>query len=224
MAGPVHNLVKKSLNPFLGVGAVCMVCSGVWLITAGHWYVLWIASLAFIFSALIFPLMMLPAGFCAGMMMATERMNYPRASRIFQTLSFTWLVMLMAGYTTGMFSVAQGYIMMDETITLPAVIWSIAASVTPWAFFATRDRDSVFFTGLIYMTALVASGLFPLALAQDWAMMSLFWIFCLVLGGLVGMQALYEKFFFKPPVFAAAEPAAEPAEPATAPAETPKPE
>ncbi|MDP2205727.1 MAG: hypothetical protein Q8K65_05415, partial [Alphaproteobacteria bacterium] len=198
MSGPIHNLVKKSLNPFLGVGAVCMACSGVWLITAGHWYVLWTASLAFIFSALIFPLLMLPAGFCAGMMMATEKMNYPRASRIFQTLSFTWLVMLMAGYTTIIFAVAQGYIMMDSSIVLPAVIWSIAASVTPWAFFATRDRDSVFFTGLIYMTALVAAVLFPLALAQGWAMMTLFWLFCLVLGAAVGVQALYEKFFFKP--------------------------
>jgi hypothetical protein len=214
MSGPIHNLVKKSLNPFLGVGAVCMVCSGVWLISAGHWYVLWTASLAFIFSAIVFPLLMLPAGFCAGMMMATEKMNYPRTSRIFQTLSFTWLVMLMAGYTTGILTVAQGYIMMDTSITLPAIIWSIAASVTPWAFFATRDRDSVFFTGLIYMTAGVAAVLFPLALAQGWAMMSLFWIFCLVLGSLVGLQALYEKFFHKP--------AAEAAVPAAPPAETPK--
>lgn len=212
MSGPIHNIVKKSLNPFLGVGAVCMVCSGIWLITAGHWYVLWTASLAFIFSAIVFPLLMLPAGFCAGMMMATERMNYPRTSRIFQTLSFTWLVMLMAGYTTGIFTIAQGYIMMDTSIALPAVIWSIAASVTPWAFFATRDRDSVFFTGLIYMTALVAAVLFPFALKQAWDMMTLFWLFCLVLGSMVGLQALYEKLFHKPVVVPAADAAAPPAE------------
>lgn len=210
MSGPIQNIVKKSLNPFLGVGAVCMLCSGVWLITAGHWYVLWTASLAFIFSAIVFPLLMLPAGFCAGMMMATEKMNYPRASRIFQVLSFTWLVMLMAGYTTGIFSIAQGYLIMDTSITVPVVIWSIAASVTPWAFFATRDRDSIFFSGLIYMTAAVAAVLFPLALVQGWDMVTLFWLFCLVLGAMVGVQAICEKIFHKPP--AADTPEAPPAE------------
>lgn len=203
MSGPIQNIVKKSLNPFIGVGAVCMICSGIWFITAGQWYALWPASMAFIFSAIIFPLLMIPAGFSAGLMMATKTM-YPRASLVFSVLGFVWFFTLMAGYTTLSFSFVRGYINIDPELTVPAVIWAIAAAVTPWAFFATRDRESIFFTGLIYMTALVATVLFPLSLVYALGMSQVFWLFWLTLGALVGLQALYEKYLYKPPVQAEA--------------------
>ena len=65
MSGSIKNIIKKSLNPFIGVGAVCMLCSGIWLIAAGYWYALWPASMAFIFSAFIFPMLIFPASFFA---------------------------------------------------------------------------------------------------------------------------------------------------------------
>jgi len=222
MSGSIKNIIKKSLNPFIGVGAVCMLCSGIWLIAAGYWYALWPASMAFIFSAFIFPMLILPASFFAGMMMATEKM-YPRVSLFFQTCSVMWLVTLMAGYTTLSLSMAQGYFIIEPAITIPAVIWAIAAAVTPWAFFATRDRESVFFTGLVYVTGLVAALLFPWALERALDMVQIFWLFWLALGALVGLQALYEKYLHKPAVPAAA-PAPEKTLSETAPTETSKPE
>lgn len=210
MPGPIQNIVKRSLNPFIAAGAVLMLCSAIWMISAGHWYALWPAALAFILSAVLFPLLMIPAGFCAGVMMVTEK-AYPVASRVFAVLSFVWFVTLLSGYTSLSFAIARSYILTDAAVAVPAVIWALAAAVTPWAFFATRDRDSVFFTGLVYMTALVGAFLFPLALAYTLTMAQVFWFYWLALGTLVGLQALYEQFLLKP------------AEETAAPAETPAP-
>lgn len=199
MPGAIKNLVKKSLNPFIAAGIVCVVCSGFWLIGAGHWYALWPAVMAFVASPILFPLLMIPAGFCAGVMMATEK-KYPYASRLFAALSFMWFVTLMAGYTAWSFAVVLPYIINDAEMLVPGVVWGIAAGLTPWALFATRDRETVFFTGLVYMAAVVAAVLFPLSLSYALGTMQIFWFYWLALGVMVGLQSLYEKLFVKPEV------------------------
>lgn len=211
MSGRIKKLVKQGLNPFIAAGIVSVVCSGFWLIGAGHWYALWPAAMAFVASAILFPIMMIPAGFCAGVMMVTEK-KYPYVSRFFAALSFMWFVTLLAGYTTWSFGMVMPYIRGDAEVLVPGVVWGIAAGLTPWALFATRDRETVFFTGLVYMAALVAVVLFPLALVYMLDLFLVFWIYWLALGVMVGLQALYEKLFIKP------EPVADTAPPAESPA------
>jgi len=211
MSGRIKKLVKQGLNPFIAAGIVAVVCSGFWLIGAGHWYALWPAAMAFVASAILFPIMMIPAGFCAGVMMVTEK-KYPYVSRFFAALSFMWFVTLLAGYTTWSFGMVMPYIRGDAEVLVPGVVWGIAAGLTPWALFATRDRETVFFTGLVYMAALVAVVLFPLSLVYMLDLFLVFWIYWLVLGVMVGLQALYEKLFIKP------EPVADTAPPAESPA------
>ncbi|MDY0008690.1 MAG: hypothetical protein RBS08_03205 [Bdellovibrionales bacterium] len=198
MSGPIQNIVKKSLNPFIGIGAVCMVCSGAWLISDGHWYALWLATMGLILSPVVYPLLMIPGAFCAGVMMATQKL-YPRASKVFSVLAFTWFCAVLSGYTVLSFTLIQDYITADPNALVPIVIWAISAAVTPWGFFFARDRENVFFTGMVYMTALVAVIVIPLSLKYGLSGGQLFWIFWASLGTLVGLQALYEKYLHKTP-------------------------
>lgn len=193
--GPLQNLVKKALDPFIWMGAAAMAASGLWLLLEGHWFSLWPAAMAFILSPILFPLLMIPAGFCAGVMLVTEK-PFPRAARVFIALTFVWFVTLMAGYTFASFLLVHELAVGDTLI--PALVWALSASVTPWAFFATRDRGNVFFTGLVFMTALVGAVLLPLAALYGLSGKQLFWSLWLVLGALVSIEALYEKYFFKP--------------------------
>lgn len=198
MSGPIQNIVKKSLNPFIGIGAVCMVCSAVWLISSGYWYALWVATMGLLFYSVIYPTLMIPGAFCAGVMMATQKL-YPRASKVFSVLAFVWFCTVLSGYTVLSFIFVQSYLIVDATVTVPIVIWAISAAVTPWAFFFARDRENVFFTGMIYMTALVAVIVIPLSLTYGLSGGQLFWLFWASLGTLVALQALYEKYLHKTP-------------------------
>src|SRR6218665_2339129 len=205
MSGTLKKIIKRSLDPVIWVGGLCMAISAFWLLYADYWRELIPAGMAFVFSPIIFPLMMIPAGFCAGVMMATEKM-FPRASRVFAVLTFVWFVTLLSGYP-----VVSLMLMSDAIhagLVTPAIIWALSAALTPWAFFSTRDRDNVFFTGLVYMSVLVGAILFPLAAHEKWGAAQLFWVYWLSLGALVGAEALYEKFFFKPPADIAAASAA----------------
>lgn len=213
MAGTIQNIVKKSLDPVIWFGGLCMLVSGGWLLYEDQWRSMWMAGMAFVMSPFIFPLLMIPAGFCAGVMMVTEK-PFPKASRVFAVLTFVWFITLMSGYpvvslmATGD-AIHAGY-------KLPAIVWALAAGLTPWAFFATRDRGNVFFTGLVFMSAVTGAVLFPLAAHEKWDMSRLFWTYWLALGVFVSIEALYEKFFFKPPADAAAPAADTPAADTTA--------
>ncbi len=201
MAGKIQNIIKKSLDPFIWFGGLCMVGSGGWLLYVDQWRAMWPAGMAFVASPFIFPLLMIPAGFCAGVMMVTQH-QFPRASRVFAVLTFGWFVTLMTGYPVVSLAFAADAVQAGYLV--PGVIWALAAAITPWAFFSTRDRGNVFFTGLVYMSALVGAIIFPLAAHEKWSLSQIFYTYWLVLAALVGAEALYEKFFFKPPADAAA--------------------
>lgn len=204
--GKIKSIVKKSLDPFIWFGGACMAVSGLWLLYGGQWHALALPIMAFIFSPFIFPLLMIPAGFCAGVMMVTEK-QFPRASRVFAGLTFVWFVTLMSGYpVVALLSTGDA---IDAGYGKAALLWALSAGITPWAFFATRDRGNVFFTGLVYMSALAGAVIFPLAAHQAWGLAQIFWSYWLALGVMVSLQALYEKYLFKPPVDAAAASGAE---------------
>lgn len=199
--GKIKNIVKKSLDPFIWVGGACMAASGIWLLYEGLWQSLAVTTMGFFLSPFIFPLLMIPAGFCAGVMMVTEK-QYPRASRVFAVLTFVWFITLMAGYpVVSLVSTASA---IEAGQVNAAIVWALSAGITPWAFFSTRDRGNVFFTGLVYMSALTGAVIFPLAAHEKWNLSQLFWSYWLALAVMVGLQALYEKYLFKPPADAAA--------------------
>ena len=199
--GKIKSIVKKSLDPFIWFGGLCMAVSGIWLLYGGQWHALALPGMAFVLSPFIFPLLMIPAGFCAGVMMVTEK-QFPRASKIFAALTFVWFVTLMSGYpVVALLSTGDA---IEAGYSRPAILWALSAGITPWAFFSTRDRGNVFFTGLVYLSALAGAVIFPLAAHQAWGVAKIFWVYWLVLGAAVSLQALYEKYLFKPPVNTAA--------------------
>lgn len=204
MALRIQDITKKLLDPLIWAGIAAMVVGGGWLVMEDQWRVLWAGGMGLVASRFIFPFLMIPAGFCAGVMMVTEK-RWPVASRIFAALSVLWMVTLLVIYpVTSLTLVGDA---LEAGHVVPAIIWALAAGITPWAFFATRDRASVFFTGLVLMSTLVGAVLFPLAAEGNWRTSSLIYLYWLILAAMVGIEALFEKYFFVPPPVT--EPAAE---------------
>lgn len=188
--------IKKCLTPLIVLGSIAMIISGVWILLLGHWVPLWPGIIGFLFSSLVFPLLMLPAGFFAGVMQVSAQI-YPRVSRAAMLLTFVYFVMMLSGYAMVMFYVASGLITATVPTLWPALVWSVASTVTPWALFATKDRDNVLFTGLLFMLGLSCAIVFPLVPFYGLALGSAYWLLCLGIGTLLLIQAGYEHMTHK---------------------------
>ncbi len=184
--------IKKCLTPLIVLGSIAMAISGVWVLLLGHWVPLWPGIVGFLFSLLVFPLLMLPAGFFAGVMQVSAQL-YPRVSRVCMLLTFAYFVMMLSGYAIVLFYVASGLINADMPTVWPALIWSVAATVTPWALFATKDRDNVLFTGLLFMLTLSCVWVFPLVPFYGLSIGAAYWLLCVSMGAMLLLQAGYEN-------------------------------
>lgn len=174
-------LVRKSLTPLIALNAISMAASGGYLLFQGVWVPLWPAVLMIFLSPVVFPLLMFPAAFFAGVMRVAGE-HYSKTSRIMAILSGGWLITILTAYVMTILHVTEP-VLSGETL-FPALIWSVSASVMPWAILALKDRDNVFFTGLVLMTQLSAIAAFLAAFSwalDYWQTFGLFWVLMVAL-------------------------------------------
>lgn len=178
---------------YLNLGA--MVVSGVWLTTQGYIFAVWPAVLVLLFSPFIFPILILPAAMCAGIMHLFGQAK-PLLSRVMTVLSVGYLVLAFTFYSMLLFR------MMAEPIATPAnfiaaMVYGVAAALAPWTILAVKDRDNLFFIGLVIMAEVTSIIVMVAAVSLHWG----FWVsafaFWGILTGLVSLQALYERVFLK---------------------------
>lgn len=188
----LSKLVQKSLSPLIYISLIGMVASGAWLVSLDLIMRIWIPVLILVFAPFILPALMIPAAFAAGVMRVVEQV-YPRVSKVMGFLSISYLVTLLAFYGAGVF-----YCVAGVPATLPAAVFAVCGSTAPWFILAAKDRDNVFFTGLIVMMLLTALALVGLILtfhvAAFWGQFFVFWY---ILGAMVMLQALFEKLFLE---------------------------
>lgn len=189
----LSRIVQKALTPLVYISLAVMIASGAWLVALGHIMAVWPPVLVLIFAPFVLPVLMIPAALSAGVMKIIAEV-YPRASKIMGFLSLLYLVALLSLYAVAVFYCVTGLPL------VPAALFAIAASVAPWAILAIKDRENVFFTGLVLMTAGAGAALVFLAPALGLRSFGgKYLAFFALLGGMVLLQALYEKIFLKKP-------------------------
>lgn len=194
MAVSVSGLVKKSLTPLMVLCLLLMAVSGILVLVQGHWMVLWPPLLALMFAPVVFPILLFPAAFFSGVMQVAQT-AYPKVARACMMLTFVWFVLVLSGYALGVFYVGHGVMQEGAATMLPMLVWTVAATILPWAVFATKDRDNILFTGLVLMLLVSSAVVVPLLAFGYLAFWTGYWALCGMMAVMLGVQALYEHFF-----------------------------
>jgi hypothetical protein len=196
-------VIRKSLSPLIYANLAAMVIAGGFLAAQGYISAIWPAIIALIFSPLILPLYLFPAAFFAGMMQVVS-LAYPRVSKFMALVSTLYMVTAFALYCMGTI-----YLMTAVMGREPwaAFFFGVAAGIAPFAILAAKDRDNLFFTGLVWMAKICSLVVMALVLLKNIAPWHGFWIFWGLMAAMVGAQALYEKIFLKKPDTAVIPPA-----------------
>lgn len=191
-------LTRKALNPLMALCLIAAIGSGVMILLTGIWTPLWPVALAIMLSPLVFPILLVPAAFFSGVMRIAQA-AYPAVARACMVLTFGWFISVLGLYTFFVMYTSLPLGAPDASTRLPALVWTIAMAVLPWAIFATRDRDNILFTGMVFMmfaAAVVTTPLVFFLVVPYWAG---FWIFCGLMAAMLSLQALYERFFLQTP-------------------------
>lgn len=189
----VSALVKKSLTPLIALNGVGMAVGGIWLLFYNALGSMWPAVIALMVSPFVFPLLMFPAAFGAGIARVMEPVK-PRLAKAMLVAGIGWLVLLFTSYVMLSFDLVSQLMMYQESL-LPALIWAISVGVLPWAIIAAKDRDNIFMTGLVLMTEAVS--IFVAWAAVFWSLRfwHAYWLFLALLATCVALQAAYEALF-----------------------------
>lgn len=205
----IASLTKKSLTPLVAVNTLALVASGGWLISQGFITNLWISLLCCIFSPFLFPVLMIPGAMCAGLMHLFH-IAKPGFAKFMGFLSIAYFVALFTLYTMllvlslDLVLATQGWV---------AGVYAVTVSLAPWSFLALKDRDNLFFIGLVWMAEIAAVSVVTLLLVHHLPFRDATAIFAAIMTLLLLVQSLLEKLFFRKP--AQTGPAAPPAPPET---------
>jgi hypothetical protein len=181
------DIVKKSLTPIIYINVAGMAFGALSLIWMGYFGNAWPGFVGLFASPLVFPFLLLPAGILTGLMAITMK-SHPKLEKVLTVISVLYIVTLLSLYTITAFYFLVG------TPTIPAAIYAVCSAVLPWAIFAAKDRQNIFFTGLVLMmqlSAIVLVGLNVALRLTDFTQK--FWIIWGTMMFCVCVEALYEK-------------------------------
>jgi len=198
VAIPFAALTRQALMPLIVVCLIAALGSALMILLTGVWYPLWLPVLLLMLSRMVFPILLVPAAFFSGVMRVAQAV-YPNVARICMLLTFGWFIAVLSFYTFMVLHAGQSMMVPDAETRLPSLVWTIAIAVLPWAIFATRDRDNILFTGMVFMmlaSAIVSVSLVFFFVVPFWAG---YWIFCGMMAMMLSLQAMFEHFFLKTP-------------------------
>lgn len=191
----LYRLIKAALDPLIFMNCLGMLGAGVFIVYKGPWQVLWFCTLVFFISPLVFPLLMMPAGFFGGIMQMFTPTR-PRLALVMQAASVGWLIFVIAGWAALVFSYTHVLLEMPGMLWA-ALIWSVCGAVAPWAVFARLDRGNVFFTGLMLMAQIGCIIAAMMNASHDLSSWETFEIIAGVMAFLSAVQAVGEDIFLK---------------------------
>jgi hypothetical protein len=196
----LRDIVQKSLNPLIYANLVGMVLAGLSLIAFGFFPAVWPGFVALLVSPIVFPLLLLPAGFFSGVMVIVQK-SHPRVEKAMMVLSVLYLITVLTAYVMLSYHLVGHYVLnriflADGVVwqmLIPAMVYGAAAGVAPWLILAAKDRDNVFFTGLVFMAEVTALVVMAAGVWQEWSFWHATRIFWLILALLMVIEAAYEK-------------------------------
>lgn len=188
-------VIKTSLTPLIALSCLGMAAAGGVLVWSGHWRALWTCALVFFISPFIFPLLMIPAAFCGGLMRVFLTAQ-PLVARAMQALASGWLIFILAFWGAMVFDMAMP-LTQDPALQWPALAWCVAGSVAPWAVFARGDRDNIFFTEIVLLFFLGCLAAAAALLQGPLRFWQAFWIAAIAMAAPMAAQAVIEETLLK---------------------------
>ncbi len=186
-------LVKKSLPVLLYTNMVAAAGAGVWLVFTGYVTIVWPLILALLMSPMLLPFFLVPLGLFAGSARIVQG-SMANVAKVLNILSVIYLAFILSGYCLVCFRIVYDAVMKAP---LPAGIFGVAIALSPWALLGMKDRDNVFFTGLIWMTQITAIAVMAAMASYGWDLGYSFWVFWGTLLVMLGAQSGYEAVFMK---------------------------
>lgn len=191
----ISAVVKAALWPLIVLGSLALLAGGGMFLAHDVWRPLWPGVMAFALSFLVFPVLLIPAAMFAGIMTAFAHSNKTLAD-VCGFLSLAWIVVVFSLCAAASFYLVEDFA--TTPLRLAMLLWAVGGTVTPWAFFARKDRDNILFTGLVLMLlvgSLFAGWLHFVEIEMGFG--RTFLAVAAVLSVMVLLQALYEKISLK---------------------------
>jgi len=189
----LSNLVRASQTPLLYANLVVAAGAGVYLAATGYVTTVWPFIVGLLFSPIVFPLLLTPVGLFAGMAHLLSQAK-PGVARFLNILSVGTLVTVMAGVCVLVLRLVYDV----ATVQPIAAVYGVAIALSAWALLALKDRQNLFFTGMLWMTQITAIVIAYFMMTLQWDAATTFWSFWIAMVALVLLQTAYEAMFIKP--------------------------
>lgn len=137
----LYTFLKKSLFPLIAFSCAGMALCGLWVSVADAPSRAGIGLLGILTYWILFPLLLVPAGMAARIMIVMEQ-QMPRLSKCMAVVS--------AGWVFGMLSLYMTFSLHFAGTTLAGYAFGLFAGIAPWALLTLKDRDNAFFIGVIW--------------------------------------------------------------------------
>ncbi|MDE1153143.1 MAG: hypothetical protein PW788_11455 [Micavibrio sp.] len=204
----VSGIVRALQSPLLYTNLLIAAGTGVYFALTGYVTLVWPFIVGLLFSPIVLPLLLTPVGLFAGMAHILSQQK-PGIARILNILSVGTLVTAMTGTVVLTLRLVYAVALVQPL----AAVFGAAIAIAAWALLGMKDRQNLFFTGMLLMLQITTIGIAYGMVTQEWDTTMTFWSFWVAMVAMVLLQTAYEAMFIKP--VAAAAPAAQ--APASAP-------
>jgi hypothetical protein len=192
----LKSIVTRFHKPLFAINLAMLAVSAAWLSDFSQWQVMWIGVVMLLFSPMIIPLILLPAGIFSHFMTVYHAMNDPRRERHMFVLSLGYIILFLALWCAGIFD----YVMQNVSprAAEPAVLWADAAAMAPLLWWSSRDTNNIFILLLVQSAQLGVIGLAAVWLWHGPIPFGLMFPgFTVYLAAVATVQGLYEKRLVK---------------------------
>lgn len=188
----LKSIVTGLQKPLFALNLAGMAVSAAWLTSVGQWQVMWLGVAMLLFSPMIIPLLLMPAGIFSHFMSVYRSVNNHKRERLMFVLSLAYIILFLALWCTGIFDyVAQN---VAPQAAQPAALWSCAAAIAPLLWWSSRDMNNTFILLLVQVTELGMIGLSAVWLLHGAISFGLmFPALAVFLAAIALVMGLYEK-------------------------------
>ncbi|MBI1214430.1 MAG: hypothetical protein GC185_01265 [Alphaproteobacteria bacterium] len=195
MQKTLTGFLRKTLTPLISLQLLVMTVSGIVLAWQGSIMYVMPFILALVMAPLVYPLLLWPAGVFANIMNVTSA-ALPRFSSFMLGVTVCYILALFTA--TAILTFYWISPAMQGDMFYVALVFGAVAAAAPWAAFALKDRQNVFFTALVLFLQI---GLAVMAVAGGivlkWPLQAPMWNNAFLLFGvmvaLVVLQGWHEK-------------------------------
>jgi len=150
-------IVTRLHKPLFALNLAGLAVGGAWLSNFSQWQVMWLGVGMLLFSPMVIPLILMPAGIFSHFLSVYHAHNNRRLERRMFVLSLGYIILFLALWCAGIFN----YVLQNVSprAVEPAVLWAGAAAMAPLLWWSSRDTNNLFILLLVQAAQLGVIGL-----------------------------------------------------------------